>query len=160
QYTSAATGNHLATRAHPASVYSSPTRANAEHHASMCPAEARHVLSLGGGRGRLLALEPDTAAQAPDLRLDRTTAARARARRGDPHALLRKMHGVAEGDPRHPAFLAEVEALRQELAGAEAFHPGARVAAAHAAIRERIAFLDRDRALDGDVAAAVKLVAD
>jgi histidine ammonia-lyase len=34
------------------------------------------------------------------------------------------------------------------------------VAAAHAAIRERIAFLDRDRALDGDVATALRMVAD
>ena len=37
-------------------------------------------------------------------------------------------------------------------------HPGRAVAAAHAAIRERIAFLDRDRALDGDVRAALALV--
>src|SRR5690606_32416503 len=64
------------------------------------------------------------------------------------------------GDPRHPVFVAEVEALRQELARAEPFHPGWRVAAAHAAIRRRIPFLDRDRALDADVAAAVELVAD
>ncbi len=34
------------------------------------------------------------------------------------------------------------------------------MAAAHAAIRERIAFLDRDRALDGDVAMALRMVAD
>ena len=39
-------------------------------------------------------------------------------------------------------------------------HPGRAVAAAHAAIRERIAFLDRDRALDGDVASALRMVAD
>jgi histidine ammonia-lyase len=32
------------------------------------------------------------------------------------------------------------------------------VAAAHAAIRERIPFLSRDRALDGEVAMAVRLV--
>ena len=34
------------------------------------------------------------------------------------------------------------------------------VAAAHAIVRESIPFLDRDRALDGEVAAAVKLVSD
>ena len=39
-------------------------------------------------------------------------------------------------------------------------HPGHAVAAAHAAIRDRIAFLDRDRALDGDVAKALHMVAD
>jgi histidine ammonia-lyase len=32
------------------------------------------------------------------------------------------------------------------------------VAAAHAAIRREIPFLDRDRALDGEVATAVRLV--
>jgi len=108
----------------------------------------------------VLALELYTAAQALDLRLDMINAARDLARRGDAQALLRKVHGVPEGDPRHPAFVAEVEALRQELAQAEPFHPGRRVAAAHAAIRRRIPFLDRDRALDADVAAAVELVAD
>ena len=40
----------------------------------------------------------------------------------------------------------------------EAFHPGESVARAHAAIRRRVAFLDRDRALDGEVAIMVELV--
>ncbi|HEX5664698.1 MAG TPA: aromatic amino acid lyase, partial [Xanthomonadaceae bacterium] len=56
------------------------------------------------------------------------------------------------------AFLEEVDGLRAELAAAPEFQPGTAVAAAHAAIRERIPFLDRDRALDGEVAAAVALV--
>ena len=55
-------------------------------------------------------------------------------------------------------FLAEVEALRAALASSAAFHPGHAVAAAHAAIRAKIPFLDRDRALDGEVATAVRLV--
>ena len=55
-------------------------------------------------------------------------------------------------------FLAEVDALRAALAASEAFHPGHAVAAAHAAIRAKIPFLDRDRALDGEVATAVRLV--
>jgi histidine ammonia-lyase len=38
--------------------------------------------------------------------------------------------------------------------------PGRAVAAAHAAIRERIAFLAHDRALDGDVRTALALVDD
>jgi histidine ammonia-lyase len=49
--------------------------------------------------------------------------------------------------------------LRVGMVEGEA-HPGRAVAAAHAAIRERIAFLDRDRALDGDVATALRMVAD
>ena len=55
-------------------------------------------------------------------------------------------------------FLAEVEALRAALASSAAVHPGHAVAAAHAAIRAKIPFLDRDRALDGEVATAVRLV--
>jgi histidine ammonia-lyase len=47
-----------------------------------------------------------------------------------------------------------------ELAESSEFRPGDAVAAAHAAIRARIPFLQRDRALDGEVAAAVQLVAD
>ncbi|HET8942787.1 MAG TPA: aromatic amino acid ammonia-lyase, partial [Rudaea sp.] len=43
QYTAAALVNDLATRAHPACVYSIPTSANAEDHVSMGANEARHV---------------------------------------------------------------------------------------------------------------------
>src|SRR3546814_2474016 len=46
QYTAAALVNDLATRAHPASVYSVPTSANAEDHVSMGANEARHVLDM------------------------------------------------------------------------------------------------------------------
>lgn len=160
QYTAAAIVNDLATRAHPASVYSIPTSANAEDHVSMGTNEARHVLSMADDLGKVLALELYTAAQALDLRLDMINAARDLARRADAAALARKVYGVGEADPRYPALMAEVEALRAELAQADAFHPGTRVAAAHAAIRARIPFLDRDRALDGEVATAVQLVAD
>ena len=50
------------------------------------------------------------------------------------------------------------EGLRAELARSEEFHPGHAVAAAHAALRSEIPFLDRDRAMDGEVATAVRLV--
>ncbi len=46
QYTAASIVNDLATRAHPASVYSIPTSANAEDHVSMGANEARHVLEM------------------------------------------------------------------------------------------------------------------
>ena len=67
--------------------------------------------------------------------------------------------GPAIDAPGHGQFLAEVEALRAQLAQAEAFHPGDAVAAAHARIRATVPFLARDRALDGEVAAMVELVA-
>ncbi|WP_394004852.1 histidine ammonia-lyase [Luteimonas sp. WGS1318] len=161
QYTAAAIVNDLATRAHPASVYSIPTSANAEDHVSMGTNEARHVLSMADDLGKVLALELYTAAQALDLRTDMINAARDLARRGDAMALAAKVQGgpPADGATR-TTFDAEVEGLRAELAACEAFHPGAVVAAAHARIREVIPFLDRDRALDGEVAAAVRLVAE
>ncbi|WP_298575647.1 aromatic amino acid lyase [uncultured Luteimonas sp.] len=160
QYTAAAIVNDLATRAHPASVYSVPTSANAEDHVSMGTNEARHVLSMVDDLGKVLGLELYTAAQALDLRLDMINAARDLARRSDAAGFARKIRGVDEDSPLHATFLAEVEALRGELAAAEPFHPGRAVGLAHAEIRRRIAFLDRDRALDGEVAAAVQLVAD
>ncbi|MDR7192779.1 HAL/PAL/TAL family ammonia-lyase [Luteimonas terrae] len=161
QYTAAAIVNDLATRAHPASVYSIPTSANAEDHVSMGTNEARHVLSMAEDLGRVLALEIYTAAQALDLRVDMINAARDLARRGDAEALAAKVQGGPASDrPTRGAFVDEVEALRAELAACDPFHPGEIVAAAHAIVREAIPFLDRDRALDGEVAAAVKLVSE
>ncbi len=161
QYTAAAIVNDLASRAHPASVYSIPTSANAEDHVSMGANEARHVLAMADDLGKVLALELYTAAQALDLRRDMINAARDLADRADARALAAKVQGAPAADsPEYEAFLAEVEGLRAELAAAEEFHPGRAVAAAHAAIREAIPFLDRDRAMDGEVATAVRLVKD
>ena len=73
--------------------------------------------------------------------------------------LAAKVQGApAAGSSDRDGFLGEVEGLRVELAKADAFHPGNAVARAHAAIRERLPFLARDRALDGEVATAVRLV--
>lgn len=160
QYTAAAIVNDLASRAHPASVFSIPTSANAEDHVSMGANEARHVLAMTDDLGKVLALELYTAAQALDFRRDMINAARALAREADADALAEKVQGgPAKDHPDRAAFLAEVEALRVELAAAEPFHPGDEVAAAHATVRAAIPFLDRDRALDGEVATAVALVA-
>src|SRR5690606_23374179 len=88
-------------------------------------------------------------------------AARDLARRGDATLLAAKVSGAPmAGTPDHVRFLEEVEALRAELAGSEPFHPGRAVAVAHGVIRSRIGGMDRDRAMDADVAEAVRLVAD
>lgn len=159
QYTAAAIVNDLASRAHPASVFSVPTSANAEDHVSMGANEARHVLAMVQDLGKVLALELYTAAQALDLRRDMINAARALSGRTDAEGLAAKVAGgPPPGAAGREGFLAEVEALRAALASSEAFHPGHAVAAAHAAIRAKIPFLDRDRALDGEVATAVRLV--
>ncbi|WP_133000932.1 HAL/PAL/TAL family ammonia-lyase [Luteimonas arsenica] len=161
QYTAAAIVNDLASRAHPASVYSVPTSANAEDHVSMGANEARHVLAMADDLGKVLGLELYTAAQALDLRRDMINAARDLARNGDAAALAAKVQGAPPVEsPDHARFMAEVEALRVELAESEAFHPGGAVGVAHGVIRERIEGMERDRAMDGDVAEAVRLVGD
>ncbi|MDL1870300.1 aromatic amino acid lyase [Gammaproteobacteria bacterium PRO6] len=154
QYTAAALVNDLATRAHPASVYSVPTSANAEDHVSMGANEARHVLEMTDELAQVLALELYTAAQALDYRQDMLNAARALAERGDWRALADKISNAP--DTTHPSraqFEQEVRELAQALAHAPDFHAGAAVRAAHAQIRERITFMARDRALDGDIRA-------
>ncbi len=159
QYTAAAIVNDLTSRAMPASVYSIPTSANAEDHVSMGANEARHALAMTDDLGKVLALELYTAAQALDLRRDMINAARGLADRADAEGFAAKVQGgPASGD--RSGFIAEVESLRAELSAAETFHPGNAVARAHAALRASIPFLERDRAMDGEVAAAVRLVAD
>lgn len=159
QYTAAALVNDLASRAHPASVYSIPTSANAEDHVSMGANEGRHVLEMAEDLAHVLALELYTAAQALDYRRDTINAARQLAAAGDARALAAKVQGApAPGSADYPGFLAEVEGLRAELAASAGFAPGQAVQAAWAALREAIPFMGRDRAMDGDVATAVRLV--
>ena len=159
QYTAAAIVNDLCSRAHPASVYSIPTSANAEDHVSMGANEARHVLEMTDDLARVLALEIYSAAQALDYRRDMINAARELARNGDAEALAAKIQGAPlPSSPDRAKFLEEVEALRIELAESGEFHPGRAVAATLARLREDIAFMDADRAMDGEVALAVRLV--
>ncbi len=159
QYTAAAIVNDLATRAHPAAVYSIPTSANAEDHVSMGANEARHVLAMTEDLRKVIGLELMTAAQALDLRRDMINAARDLADRADAAVFAAKVQGGPLPDsPEYAEFLAEVEALRAELSAAEPYHPGKAVAAAHAAIRERVTFLARDRALDIDLTAMMALM--
>jgi histidine ammonia-lyase len=160
QYTAAAIVNDLASRAHPASVYSIPTSANAEDHVSMGANEARHALDMVIDAERVVALELMVAAQALDYRRDMLNAARALAAKGDLATLAGKVENRPEpGAPTRSAFEAEVAALADALASAGDFHPGPSVAAAHDEIRRHIGFVERDRALDGDVGAIVDLVA-
>ena len=159
QYTAAAIVNDLVSRAHPASVFSIPTSANAEDHVSMGANEARQVLAMTRDLGKVLALELYTAAQALDLRMDMINAARDLSRRTDAASFAVKVQGGPHGDATAgEVFHSEVEGLRAELAKADEFHPGRAVAAAHAVIRAEIPFLDRDRAMNGEVATVVSLV--
>jgi len=159
QYTAAALVNDLATRAHPASVYSIPTSANAEDHVSMGANEARQVLDMTRDLSDVLALELYTAAQALDYRNDMLNAARRLAVAGGWQALAAKIDNPPpQGHAQRAQFEAEARSLAAQLGGAEAFRPGGAVRAAHARLRESIDFMHRDRAMQHDIAAACRLV--
>lgn len=122
--------------------------------------EARHVLDMLADLGEVLALELYTAAQALEYRQGMLNAARTLAARGDWQALARKISGAPRKEHvEHAQFEREVRALMDALAHGEDFHAGAPVRAAFAKIRERIAFVSRDRAMDADVRAICELVA-
>lgn len=159
QYTAAALVNDLATRAHPASVYSVPTSANAEDHVSMGANEARHVLEMMEDLGYVIALELYTAAQALDFRQAMLNAARRLAARGDWQTLAGKVANAPREDhPNYAQFVDEVKQLTSALANVGDFHAGASVRKAHDALRQHIGFMARDRAMDGDVRKVCELV--
>jgi histidine ammonia-lyase len=121
--------------------------------------EARHVLDMTADLAHVLALELYTAAQALEYRQDMLNAARALADRGDWTALAAKIGGAPRADHAHfPAFEREVRGLMDALREAGEFHAGASVRKAHARIREHIEFMQRDRAMDGDVRRICELV--
>jgi len=159
QYTAAALVNDLATRAHPASVYSIPTSANAEDHVSMGANEARQVLDMTRDLSDVLALELYTAAQALDYRNDMLDAARRLAAKGGWQALIAKIDNPPpEGDAQRAPFESELQVLAARLADAGEFRPGGMVVAAHGRLRQSIAFMHRDRAMQHDIAEACRLV--
>ena len=161
QYTAAALVNDLATRAHPASVYSIPTSANAEDHVSMGTNEIRHVLEMTEDLAHVLALELYTAAQALEYRQDMLNAARTLAARGDWQALAAKISGAPQpGQATYVQFTDEVKKLMAALAQSEEFHAGSAVRAAFAKVRERVNFMQRDRAMDQDVQRVCELVSN
>ena len=161
QYTAAALVNDLATRAHPASVYSVPTSANAEDHVSMGANEARHVLEMIDDLGHVLALELYTAAQALDFRQAMLNAARRLAARGDWKAIAGKIaNAPREDSPHYAQFVEEVKQLTAALADVGDFHAGEAVRDAHAVLRQQIGFMARDRAMDMDVRVVCELVRD
>ena len=152
QYTAAALVNDLATRAHPASVYSIPTSANAEDHVSMGANEARHVLEMTEDLSHVIALELYTAAQALDYRQEMLNAARRLAANGDWRVLAAKVtNAPREDSPHYTQFENELKQLMQALADVGDFHAGQSVRKAHEALRKHIVFMHRDRAMDSDV---------
>jgi len=159
QYTAAALVNDLASRAHPAAVYSIPTSANAEDHVSMGANEARHALAMTEQLGQVLALECYTAAQALDYRRDMINAARSLASAGNRDALASKIANAPAADHEdRAAFEKDLDALIGALSTEAEFHPAEGVARASRTIREVIDFMPRDRLMTSDIAAITQLV--
>lgn len=121
--------------------------------------EARHVLDMTEDLSQVLALELYTAAQALDYRRDMIEAARTLARRGDVTAIAAKVaNAPLPGDAVHGQFLVECADLMAQLAQDADFHASPRVRKAHERLRQDIAFMQRDRAMDGEVATVCRLV--
>ena len=158
QYTAAAIVNDLASRAHPASVYSIPTSANAEDHVSMGANEARHVLEMTHDLAHVIALEIYTAAQALDYRRDMINAARDLAKNSDAATLATKIQNAPlSTSPDHIVFMQEVEALRLELANSDEFHASQAVRAVWQRLRQDVSFMAKDRAMDVDIRMVLSL---
>lgn len=138
QYTAAALVNDLATRAHPATVYSIPTSANSEDHVSMGANEARHVLDMLEDVGRVLGLELMVAAQALEVR-----------------------QRIFDG--RYwPELTGEAPLVIEKRAQVKSLnlHPSPVSQALLDELREVVAYMDQDRALAEDVERVTMLVND
>ncbi len=160
QYTAAALVNALATRAHPAAVYSVPTSANAEDHVSMGANDALDLLAMLRDVEQVLAIELIVTCQALEYR--QRTLLTAAALAADPQRLATKVDRPqnlsAEGERK---FADELAGLARDLHAQTGAHAGAAAEAVLSAVRAAgIAYLDYDRVLTEDLAAAAALVRD
>jgi histidine ammonia-lyase len=111
QYTSASLASENKSLAHPASVDTIPTSANAEDHVSMGPIAARHARAIVANTARVLAIEALMAAQAIDLRLQTDPGARLGVGTRAAYDLVRAHVPYLERDaPLHP-YIAACERL-------------------------------------------------
>lgn len=161
QYTAAALVNELATKAHPATVYSIPTSANAEDHVSMGATEGRHVLEMLDDLERTLGLELLVATQALEFRLQILGASYTLATNLGVQALRSKLRNLSQVAPGDEAMvLAEdVKRLQADLKQLKGIAPAAPARAVVDLVRGYgIAFLTRDRNLGPDIEKAIQLV--
>ncbi|MCC6593580.1 MAG: aromatic amino acid lyase, partial [Xanthomonadales bacterium] len=159
QYSAAALVNELATKAHPATVYSVPTSANAEDHVSMGTTEARHVLEMLGDLEKVLALELLVGTQALEFRLQILAASYHLAMLST-QALRSKLRNLSQVGREESETLAEdVKRLQADLKQLKDARPAPASSAVLDLVRRRgIAFLAYDRLLAPDIEAAIALV--
>ena len=160
QYTAAALVNELATKAHPATVYSVPTSANAEDHVSMGATEGRHVLEMLGDLEKVLALELLVGTQALEFRLQILAASYSLATNLGVQALRSKLRNLSQVASDESVALAEdVKRLQADLKQLKDVRPAAPIRVVLELVRSRgIEFLARDRLLSPDISRAIELV--
>ena len=151
--------NDLASKAHPATVYSIPTSANAEDHVSMGATEGRDVLAMLDDLARVLGLELLVATQALEFRLQILGASYALATTGV-QALRSKLRNLSPVTADEATTLAEdIKRLQTDLRKLEHVQPAPASRAALEAVRRAgIAFLAHDRLLTPDIETAIALV--
>jgi histidine ammonia-lyase len=120
QYTAAALASENKSLAHPASVDSIPTSANAEDHNSMGPIAARHARAIVANTARVLALEAIMAAQAIDFRLKADPPTPSLASPGPAPRMGRGTRAAYETIRARIPFLERDADMRPHLAAAEA----------------------------------------
>lgn len=114
QYTAAALASENKSLAHPASVDTIPTSANAEDHVSMGPIAGRHARAIAANTTRILALEALMAAQAIDFRLrDNPNAALGLGTRIAYDTIRSEVPFIERDVHMHP-YIAAVEAMVKE----------------------------------------------
>lgn len=111
QYTSAALASENKSLAHPASVDTIPTSANAEDHVSMGPIAGRHARAIVANTARVLALEAIMAAQAIDFRLKADPHARMGAGTRAAYEAIRAYVPFMDRDANMGPFIAAAESL-------------------------------------------------
>ena len=160
QYTAAALVNELATKAHPATVYSIPTSANAEDHVSMGTTEARHVLEMLGDLEKVLALELLVGTQALEFRLQILSASYTLAANLGVQALRSKLRNLSQvSSDESPTLAEDVKRLQADLKQLKDARPAAPISTVLQAVRSRgIEFLARDRLLAPDIEKAIAMV--
>ena len=141
QYTAASIVSENKVLAHPASVDSIPTGANAEDHVSMSTHAARKLRTVIANAQAVLAIEMLVAAQAVEWRVATL--------RGVPPT----PRTLAEADEQARLFEA-VTAARSEVAA----HLGNGTRAAYLRVRDAAQPVLRDRPLDGDIRAVRAIV--
>lgn len=160
QYTAAALVNELATKAHPATVYSVPTSANAEDHVSMGATEARHVLEMLGDLEKVLALELLVGTQALEFRLQILSASYTLATSLGVQALRSKLRNLSPVTGEETTELAEdIKRLQSDLKHLKQVQPAIGARMALDAVRQAgVEFMARDRLLAPDIDKAIALV--